>query len=1456
MSNPKQAEIRQGNAFHHQFKMNKRHAAILAVLLGAPGLASAANCSWTPTSGDWGTAGDWSCNSIPGAGDSAAIGTGNIVNISAAESILNLSNAGTVNINSFLLTLAGGGATTNSGIINVGGPSTAALQVNQNINNTGGAINIGDGSVVNQFTGTITGGAISTTGSGALVAYNSGNNFLSAATLNGTLDMTSAGNARERIINGLTLNGNINIGNSGILSLDDQNTAGGNQTIGGTGNINLNDSSARLSIEGGGTTTLGAGVTVQGQGNIGQAIYNGANNTLVNNGIITANVGGTLNISNPASGSGSSLINNGLLYATNNSTLALSTNVNNNSGAISADTNSTILQNGVTLNGGIIVTDTTGQLTATNSSSNFLNASNLTGTLDLTSFGNARERIINGLTLNGVVNVANGGILTLDDQNTSGNSQTISGAGTINLNDANSLLSIEGGGTTTLGANIVVQGQGSIGQAIYNGANNTLVNDGLIVSNVTGGTLNITNPASGGGSSLINNGTLQASNDSTLILSTNITAGAGSQIIADAGSTVLQNGISINGAVGTGMFSANNSSANFLNAVSLNGTLDLTSFGNARERIVNSLTLNGNINVANGGILSLDDQNTAGGNQTISGNGSINLNDANARLSIEGGGVTTLAAGITVHGQGNIGQPLYNGANNTLVNNGLIASDAGGTLNITNPASGGGSFLINNTVVKATNNSTLELSTNVTNNGVISADTNSTILQNGVTLNGVITTDATSLLTATNSSANFLNAASFTGTLDLTSFGNARERIINGLTLNGAVNVANGGILSLDDQNTSGNNQTISGNGTINLNDAGARLSIEGGGTTTLGANIIVQGQGDIGQALYNGANNTLVNDGLILSNVAGGTLNISNPASGGGSSLTNNGTLRATNDSTLILSTNITAGAGSQIIADAGSIVLQNAITINGAVGTGAFSTNNSSANFLNAVSLNGSLDLTSFGNARERIINGLTLNGNINVANGGILSLDDQNTSGNNQTISGNGSINLNDANARLSIEGGGTTTLAAGITVHGQGNIGQALYNGANNTLVNDGLIASDAGGTLNITNPASGGGSLLVNNTVVKATNASTLVLSTNVANNGVISADTNSTILQNAVTLNGVITTDASSLFTATNSSANFLNAANFTGTLDMTSFGNARERIINGLTLNGNINVANGGILSLDDQNTSGNSQTISGTGSINLNDANAHLSIEGGGTTTLGANITVQGQGNIGSAIYNGANNNLVNNGLIDANVNGGTLTIYNPANGGGGSFTNNGVLEAGLGATLNIAPLNNFISQGTIEGTGAINGGFSDSGVILPGNIGTPGNLTINGNYTQTSGGVFNEQLGATSGLLTINGKADFNGTLALTALSGLQLSLGESITIAMISQNLTAGFFGGVTNYTDNWGDQYLLSSAAGANGVTDLNLTVTSIASVPVPGGFWLFSTGLLGLLGLRRKPKAA
>ena len=72
----------------------------------------------------------------------------------------------------------------------------------------------------------------------------------------------------------------------------------------------------------------------------------------------------------------------------------------------------------------------------------------------------------------------------------------------------------------------------------------------------------------------------------------------------------------------------------------------------------------------------------------------------------------------------------------------------------------------------------------------------------------------------------------------MTTVANSREQIINGATINGVVNIANGGILGLNSASTSGGIQTLAGNVSINLNDANARLSIDGIGSTTLGTAI------------------------------------------------------------------------------------------------------------------------------------------------------------------------------------------------------------------------------------------------------------------------------------------------------------------------------------------------------------------------------------------------------------------------------------------------------------------------------------------------------------------------------------------------------------------------------------------------------------------------------------------
>lgn len=1365
-------------------------AALIALGLLASGSASAASCTWNSTNGNWNELAKWlSCvtgngnpGGVPGSADSASIGAAGVVTINTGQSVLNLNNAGRINIDAFGLNLVGGGSTTNTGVINVGGASTANLGISagHNINNAGGVINVGAGSVINQFGSTIAGGTINTSGTGALVAFSSGSNFLSSVTLNGTLDMTSIGNSRQRIVNGATINGAVNIGNGGILSFD-SSAGAASQAISGTATFNLNDSSARLTMEGTGTTTLGAGVIVRGQGNVGGgALHVGGNNVLVNNGLISADVaGGTLNISPPANGG--SVVNNNVLRAVAGGTLQLSANVNNASGQITAGNGSVVIQNGVTVSGGVISTSGSGAFRATSSGTNVLDAVTLNGVLDLSTIGNARARIVNGATLNGAVNVANGGILSLDSNGTPGGAQVIGGSGVINLNDAAARLTVEGSGSTTLGANLTVRGQGNLGgQAILAGGNNVLTNNGLVSADVSGGTLNIVSPANGG--SFINNGTLQAVGGGTLLLSTNITANPTGQIIAGAGSSVVQNGVTINGTInasGTGVFTAVSSSSNVLDGVTFNGTLDLSSIGNSRERIVNGATLNGVVNIANGGILSLD-SNGGAANQTLAGTVVINMNDAAARVTVEGSGTTTLGSGVTVRGQGSLGgQAILAGGNNTLTNHGLISADvAGGTLNIVSPANGG-SF-VNSGTLQAVGGGTLLLSTNITANpsGQIIAGAGSSVVQNGVTINGTINASGTGVFTAVSSGSNVLDGVNFNGTLDLASIANSRERIVNGATLNGEVNISNGGILSLDSNGTAGGAQLIAGSVVINMNDAAARVTVEGNGATTLGSGVTVRGQGNLGgQAILAGGNNVLTNNGLISADVAGGTLNIVSPANGG--SFVNNGTLQAVGGGQLLLSTNINSNASGQIVASNGSSVVQNGVTLTGVInssGSGVFTAISSGSNVLNGVTFNGTLDLASIANSRERIVNGATINGVVNISNGGILALDSNGTPGGAQSLLGTAVINMNDSAARVTMEGSGATTFGAGITVRGQGSVGgPAILAGGNNTLFNNGTLLADvSGGVLNIVAPANGG---TLAGTGTLQTNGGTLNLATGSASTQgrLVMGGAGSAL--NLNTQNLTITTDYTNAQSGLGNSFN--RRAGVSGTGQILAGGNAAQAITgsnvsNGTTNNATLTISNVrvGTTSYNYQvaNTGTTGPTLRGAIQTSVNGGNITDSrLSGTGVTAANYNAGAPG-GNSGNqtitftassagalAPLSGQAVNLRSNfdNIADQKLNivlAGGAAAYNAAV---GNTTPAPVMVANqrVGGSNSVAlTVSNTAAAGAFSEDLHASGGGSTGAALLSG-AGVSGLVAGNSQASALAARVDTSSAGAKSGTVTIN-------------------------------------------------------------------------------------------------------
>src|SRR5271166_4413945 len=195
----------------------------------------------------------------------------------------------------------------------------------------------------------------------------------------------------------------------------------------------------------------------------------------------------------------------------------------------------------------------------------------------------------------------------------------------------------------------------------------------------------------------------------------------------------------------------------------------------------------------------------------------------------------------------------------------------------------------------------------------------------------------------------------------------------------------------------------------------------------------------------------------------------------------------------------------------------------------------------------------------------------------------------------------------------------------------------------------------------------------------------------------------------------------------------------------------------------GTINVGStSGGANLYAEGTTANGGTInlSGGGTINLNNANSYLRGYNGNETLINVDNTIQGQG------YFYQLGSFQNQGTVDANVSGGTLSIY-PV-----PTTNTGTLEATGGGTLQIY-------ASTVTNTGHTISTDSTSNLVLNAATIDGGNLTaaspavihgisgttLNG-VTITSGTTYSVD-GGNSNYLT--GDLTNNGTVVVGGSSG---------------------------------------------------------------------------------------
>ena len=820
-------------------------------------------------------------------------------------------------------------------------------------------------------------------------------------------------------------------------------------------------------------------------------------------------------------------------------------------------------------------------------------------------------------------------------------------------------------------------------------------------------------------------------------------------------------------------------SAQAVNALSNAGTININSSGSLLLNAAGGGTVNsGTINVASGNVLTFDGRSFA---HAVGGGGNFVL--AGGSLKMEGANTTTLAAGTTIRGSGSMGAAgLLSGAM-SFVNNGTVSADVNAASLALDAPANSGSYT-NNSVFEARNGGVLQLNASVSQgaSGVLQALNGSTVLLNSVTVSGgTLTTAGTGTIRATNTSTNLLSNVALNGVIDLSGAA-AQLRVGNNLALQSGSSISVGAsTLYIDNRDNAGlaATQAITGNGSITL--AGGNIRMEAGNPaqTTLASGISITGWGNIGAAGLQGGVHTLINNGLISANSSGNTL-VLQPIANGGPAVQNNGILEATGGGTLQLNTSVVNGASSQLRAGAGSTILMNAVTISGAVnttGSGTLTATNNGSNLLSNVTLNGVIDLSG-APAALRVGNNLALQNNASVAVGGsTLYLDNRDNAGLNiaQSITGNGSITLAGGSIRMEANNPATTTLGAGVSIAGYGNVGQAAFQGGNYGFVNAGTLSANVNGqTLQILTPANNGS--FSNQALIEARNGGTLQLSGNIGQtaSGSVQAQNGSTVQINGVTVSGgTLGSSGTGSIRATNTSNNLLSNVTLAGVVDMATAA-SQLRIANGLTFSGGTVNVGSSTLYLDNRDNLGlaANQAITGTGSMTLAGGFIRMEANNPAQTTFAGGVTISGWGSIGQAVFQSGQYFVVNNGTISANTASQTLALVPFAN-GTGSLTGTGTLQV-AGGTLSLAT-----GQAVAQGTLAIGA----AGTLATNNQ----NVTLSADYTNVqagSGNSFSRRAGITgTGLILAGGNAAMN-------ITGAGVTGGASGTATLTIGNVRVG------------------------------------------------------------------
>ena len=858
--------------------------------------------------------GNQSGASITGASGSLKISSGGINDGTIEQNIVSITggtlvNSGTINATTF----SNSGQLTGTGkLIAAGGSNSTTIEQNT-IEITGNYTNNGTMTANKEFTNA----SSDITGNGSLIIKDSTGNSSNG----GSISQAIVNISGNKFTNTGSITASQEFTNS-AANLENNNTITSNGSFTNTGNITGQGS---ISANQGGTNTGSMTqneVTTGGTFNNGDGTTAGTITTdkLTNNGTFNNNSGSSIIsdeiinndkfINNGSIGSSSdkgTIDNKGTF--TNNGSIIASTITNetgkefiNNSGnEITADsfTNQGSVTNNGTINAGSLnnsssITGNTGSLTISNGGTNSGTISQ--NIVSVTGGTLNNENSITANEFNNSATISGSGSLTATTGNNSGNitqdNVTIKGdytnTGTITSNDnfTNSG-NISGGG----GKLIVNNGSnsGSISQDTLE-TSGTFENTGSIIADITNGgtfTNNGTVGTNQNKAEITNNGTFTNNNSviaSAITNSENKTFTNAGTVVTD---TITNNGtLDGNGSITIGGGENSTTGVISQNNITINGNFanngDMTannSFSNSAD-----ITGGGNLNINNGnntgnitqGEITVDGKLTNTGGSisagSIANNGTISLENGSS-LEITGSGSdiggtidaigtgNNLAAGSNnVTGTINIGNSST--ASDLTLESGNVVADAVVNINGEFKLEGGETTLnSNDTWAGKVSLNGGKLTTNVTQNGILDADTGeltvgsgSLTIGQGSSIAGDVTTEIANgtTLNVNNGGEVTLNSGdNWNGTVSL----NGGKLDVSGLTANGTLHGNSGDL--------------IAGTGNLNI---GTGSYIENEVAIQTSGNINITGEGIVGID-----DNDTLDSNSIISLKDNGTLNYGN---------------------------------------------------------------------------------------------------------------------------------------------------------------------------------------------------------------------------------------------------------------------------------------------------------------------------------------------------------------------------------------------------------------------------------------------------------------------------------------------------------------------------------------------------------------------------------------------------